>query len=571
MTSKWEVLDYEYLDRNGMPRKVFDPHAGQLPFMEDPAQYLCATCGRRMGKTSATGNEFLPEAVVTKLIATTLLDEGRRREFWSVGPTYSDAEKPFRVFWNKCKALGIEFDKPGSYYSPGTSSPMVVSLWDGAFIYQAKSATNPDTLVGEALSGVHMEEAAKQKEVVWKQMVMPSLGDFGGWAKFTTTPEGKNWYYDLHMKALQPSNLNWNAHRIPSWRNPYVYTETGRLILKGELPRDTPIPHSEHTVDAHVKRLMFLMAENPGYTSFEIAQMENMCIDAQILQLANDLTIPEFNQEIAAEFTDFVGKVFKEWDEDIHVREIQFNPDWETIAAVDYGYRNPNVWLLIQIGPFGEINIIDELYQSDLTPQDFAHEILRRGLCPDNLTYFYPDPAAPEATATLEQVFRQQGKRARAQGHTGGELDNRLNLIRFCLKDRMIDREMSAPLWRVDGVTKDVRRPRLMVDPKCLKFIFEFGEYRYPKAKNEEVETSTQRYDSPMKLNDHTPEALGRFLGSRYFSVSAQYGGGTRITRGQFVRALGKHDSHPGGLGDMPSGIPVRRTPGKRRGGWAQR
>ncbi|AZS12542.1 terminase [Mycobacterium phage DrLupo] len=547
--SKWTYLDAEVLPdkRRGGFKRVFEPHSGQLEFMEDDAQYLCATCGRRMGKSHAVAHEFIPEALITKEMATTLLEEGKRREFWTVGPNYSDAEKPFRVFWNKCRALGIPFDKPGTYFDI-KGGDMTVSLWDGAFIYSAKSSAVPERLVGEGLAGVHMEEAAKQKEVVWKQMIMPSLMDFGGWAKFTTTPEGKNWYYDLHQKALRPSTLNWSAHRIPSWRNPHVYREP--------------------TVDAHVKRLMYLMAENPGLTSFEIIKDAGLIIDSGVAQMANDLTIPEFQQEIAAEFTDFVGKVFKEFDEESHVRELVFNPsqDWETVAAVDYGYRNPNVWLLIQIGPWGEINVVDELYQADLTPTEFANEILRRGLCPDSLHSFYADPASPEASRTLETIFRQHGKRARSRPHTGGDIDNRLNLIRFALKDRIVDTEMSAPQWFQAGQSQDVRRPRMMISTRCPKTIFEFGEYRYPKTKDEQTETSTKRYETPMKLNDHTPEALGRFLGGMYHAVAAQMGGGTRVTRGQFMRSLGRKAT-PGGYGETPAGIPTQRTP-KRRGTW---
>lgn len=554
--SKWAYLDQEVVPDpiHGGFNKIFDPHGGQLPLMEDDSQFICATCGRRMGKSSAVAHEIVCEAMHTKAMASILQAEGHRREFWSVGPKYSDSEKPFRVFYNKCKALGIPFDKPGTYYSPGTSSPMVVSLWDGAFIYQAKSSQDPDTLVGEGLSGVHMEEAAKQKEIVWTQMIMPSLSDFDGWAKFTTTPEGKNWYYDLHQKAMRPSNLGWSAYRIPSWKN------TG--YPKAVYPQPT--------VDAHVKRLMHLMVENPSLTSFEIIAAQGLIIDPKIAQLANDLTIPEFQQEIAAEFTDFVGKVFKEFDEDTHVRELSFNPAWQTVGAVDYGYRNPNVWLLIQIGLWGEINIIDELYQSDLTATEFANEILRRGLCPDTLTEFFPDPASPGDTRILETIFRQNGKRARARPHTGGDIDNRLNLIRFAFKDRITDHELSAPDWYKPGVSQDVRRPRMMVGTRCPKTIFECSEYRYPKTKDEQTETSTKRYETPMKLNDHTPEAIGRFLAGKYHSAAAQYGSGTRISKGQFFRGLGAKSAHPGGYGENPAGIAAQRTP-KRRGTWAGR
>lgn len=486
-------------------------------------------------------------------MASYLKSEGKRHEYWSVGPKYSDAEKPFRVFWNICRKLEIPFDKPGSYYSP-SNGEMTVSLWDGAFIYSAKSAQYPDTLVGEALSGVHMEEAAKQKEFVWTQMIMPSLSDFRGWAKFTTTPEGKNWYYRLHMDALKPSKENWSAHRIPSWKNPHVFHET--------------------TIDSDVKRLMALMDDNPGFTSFEIIRAEGLTIDSEIAQMANDLTLPMFQQEVAAEFTDFVGKVFKDFDEETHTRRLPYNPNWETVAAVDYGYRNPNVWLLIQIGPWGEINVIDELYQRDLAPDEFAREILRRGLLPDTCSAFYPDPASPGDTATLTNIFRRAGKSVRPQAHTGGELNDRLNLIRLAIRDRITDSEMSGPQWTSHPARPDQRRPRLMVSTNCPMTIYEMSEYRYPEKKDEAQEDSVKRFDLPMKKDDHTPEALGRFLAGKYHSAASQYGGGTRISTARFLNNLGGKQYNPdpaagGGYGSDPAGIPnIGKT--KLRGTWKQ-
>lgn len=554
--NKWEVLDAEYEDTSVKPsrtRKVMDPHAAQLEMMEDAERYVVNTCGRRLGKSFAIGHEFLPPALLAKKMATYLKSEGKRHEYWSVGPKYSDSEKPFRVFYNLCKRLEIPFDKPGTYYST-SSGDMTVSLWDGAFIYSAKSAQYPDTLVGEALSGVHMEEAAKQKQSVWTQMIMPSLSDFKGWAKFTSTPEGKNWYYKLHMDALKPGNLGWNAHRIPSWRNPHVFHET--------------------TVDADVRRLMHLMEENPGFTSFEIIKIEGLTIDSEIAQMANDLTIPMFQQEVAAEFTDFVGKVFKEFDEETHVRLLPYNPNWETVAAVDYGYRNPNVWLLIQIGPWGEINVIEELYQSDLAPDEFAREILRRGLLPDSCTEFFPDPASPGDTATLENIFRRAGKRVKARAHTGGELNNRLNLIRLAFRDRITDSELSGPQWTTHPARPDQRRPRMMVSTRCPMTIYECSEYRYPEKRDEQQETSIKRFDLPMKKDDHTPEAIGRFLAGKYHSAAQQYGGGTRVTTARFLNGLGSRQYAPqgmagGGYDASPAGIPTITTE-QRRGTWKQ-
>ena len=551
LVNKWSVLDKEYVDpETGHTQRVFDPHPAQLEMMEDPARFLVASCGRRLGKSKMVASEFLPEVALTRKMATWLRSEGKRREFWTVGPEYTDAEKPFRVFWNLCRKLEIPMDKPGSYYSLA-SKEMTVSLWNGTFIYRGKSAKYPDQLVGEALSGVHIEEAAKLKESVWTQMLMPSLADFKGWAKFTSTPEGKNWFYQLYIDSIRANNLGWSGHRIPSWRNPYVYHEP--------------------TVDRDVKTMLQTMVERPDLSSFEVIKQLNLTVDSEIAMQANNLTIPMFQQEIAADFTDFVGKVFKEFDEETHTRPLPFNPNWETIAAVDYGYRNPNVWLLIQIGPWGEINVVDELYQENLAPDEFAQEILRRGLCPDIATEFYPDPASPGDTKVLEGIFRRNGKRIRARPHTGGKLDNRLNLIRLAFKNRVTDTELNAPRWTSDPPQKDLTRPQLMISTRCTHTIYEMSEYRYPATKNELVETSTARYELPMKKDDHTPEALGRFLAGKFHSMAAQHGGGARVSQAKFLNGLGSKRDHPGGYDSSPAGIHDSRTSRRIHTGLGQR
>lgn len=540
--SKWTILDSEYQDDTGQMRRVFEPHDAQLRVMEDASRMKVLPCGRRLGKSNMEAHELIPYAFLAKQRANWLKAEGKRMEYWIVGPEYADSEKAFRVFYDKCSKLGMPFDKPGTYYSIQTGD-MIVSLWDGAFILQGKSENRPNSLIGEALSGVILDEAAKMKQNTWDQLLRPTLADFGGWAIFTSTPEGKNWFHKLYMDSIQPNNEGWNGFRIPSWKNPYVFRSP--------------------TEDSHVKRMMNVMNEHPEKTSFEIIREEQLIIDPEIAQMANDLTIPMFQQEVAADFTDFVGKVFKEFDEETHTRLIRFNPAWETVAAVDYGYRNPSVWLLIQIGPWGEINVVDELYQDNLSPEEFAHEILRRQLLPDSCTEFFPDPASPGDTATLTNVFRKAGKRVQSRPHTGGELSNRLNLIRLALKNRVTDTELSSPQWKSHPTAQDRMRPRLMISTKCPNMIYEMGQYRYPEKRDEQIESSTKRFELPMKKDDHTPEALGRFLAGRYYDVSRQMGGGTKVSHAKFLRGLGKEKDY----GNDPAGIGQRHT-GKIRGTW---
>lgn len=498
---KWKVLD----------QIGWKPHKGQLLISESTARHRVASCGRRFGKSDIGGHELVPEALLTYLLKDRLQEEMKRREFWIVGPEYSDSEKEFRVVWNELNRLEVPFDKPGSYNDP-IGGNMHISLWDGAFQVHAKSAKYPSTLVGEGLSGVIMAEAAKMKSLVWTKYIRPTLADFGGWSLHTSTPEGKNHFYDLWNLGRDPGNPDWASFRMPSWVNPYVFKKPTKL-------KHVRMLQSLMTSDAIFELLAERAAEG---LDDQVNVLKALCkkyelmIDDEILDLMAGTSTPSFNQEIAADFTDFVGRVFKEFDEEIHVGDLRWE-NWPTFAAVDYGYRNPNVWLVIQVGPWGEINVVRELYVREYTTQEFADEIKARNLHKGVLA-IYPDPASPGDSNVLSDALGIPWR-----GGTGGELNHRLDAIRRALKERNthVSREL-----RSDNVHYD-RRPQIMWDRSCTMSIYEMNEYRYP---DEKEYNSVPGQEKPLKKDDHSPEALGRFF-EGHFSTPQEDAGPARVTR----------------------------------------
>lgn len=497
------------------PNVNWQPNPAQLTVAESHCRYKLLAGGRRLGKDYLGGTDkLLPEVLFTKPLASTLLSEGRKRIFWIVGPSYQESEKTFRVIWNWCKRLEIPMDK-GSFYSPEIGL-MQIKLWDSTLEIIAKSAQVPERLVGEGLSGVILCEAAKMRNIIWPKYLQPTLGDFGGWAYFGSTPEGKNWFYDLWRHAQDPYNVDWQSWRMPSWINPWVYTVTGRDYVKRGLTGKLVVPPHELTSERDVYKCMDLMRQT-NTSAHKLMSQYHFQIDEEILGRLNDLPPELFLQEIGADFTEFVGRVFKEFDEEVHVTDLSYNPGWDTYAAVDYGFNNPNVWLLIQVGRWGEINVLDEIYETGLDPEDFADEIRWRGLNPANLKYIFADPADPGASKILEKKLN-----VRSMGSTGGELNNRLNWIRKFLREPRVTVDDPYHDISLDGVTVGTARPRLLFDRKCKHTIEDMLNYRYPE-KRDDRETSNKRFDLPMKKDDHGPEALGRFCAG-YFGQFGRKG-----------------------------------------------
>lgn len=410
-------------------------------------------------------------------------------EYWIVGPEYSDAEKEFRVLHDTMKRLDMPFDRPGTYNDP-LGGNMHISLWGGRYQVHAKSAKHPETLVGEGLHGVILAEAAKLKERVWTKYIRPTLADFSGWSLMTSTPEGKNWFYRMWQAGQDPYNPDWASWRRPSWMNPHVYqSATEQEDVDFALEHFTQ--HNEWPPSAGDLR-----------------------IDAEVWSLMRDLSVEMFNQEIGAKFTDFVGRVFKSFDEELHVKPLAFDPAWQTFGAVDYGYTNPSVWLLLQVSPWGEINILDEIYEPGLSPDEFASEIVRRGLAPSGLQAFYPDPASPGDTKILERKLKVRGR-----PNTGGEIKHRVDAIRVALKPW----PAHAPM-----------RPKLLIDPRCKGLIKDMNDYRYPETRDQQDKNAPE---NPMKKDDHGPEALGRFFAGHMGTPAQGARARARSTEARITRA----------------------------------
>ena len=416
---------------------------------------VCA--GRRTGKSTLGGHELTVRALQARLRYNELEPFGRRSEHWIIGPEYSDAEKEFRVLWNDALALELPLDHPGSYFDPNGGN-MRLSLWGGRFLVQAKSAKYPATLVGEALEGVVLAEAAKLKPSVWTKYIRPTLADYRGWALFSSTPEGKNWFYEQWQRG-QRGDANWWSVRMPSWTNNILFPQ-GRY-------------------------------------------------DPEITDMEAEMTEEKFNQEIGADFTEYVGRVFKDFDEEIHVGHHFYNPNLPVYLATDYGYSNPTVVLFIQTDVWDNVYVIGEYYHQHKTIDEVAQEIWvhpRLGSLVRVARDLYPDPEDPGLSQVLSNAWKVD-----IHSGTGGLIKDRVDMIRRGLK--------IGPEYLIHGHPE--RAPSLFFDHSCINTIREMQDYRYPEVKDELTQDPKE---NPLKKDDHCPEALGRFYKGHFSRQYEQQG-----------------------------------------------
>lgn len=430
------------------------PHAGQRDLHQHRGRFKVVRCGRRWGKTMFGAHDMATRA----LIASPYL--ARRGVLaptmgWVVGPNYTDTEKEFRIIYDDLRKLGL--DKTAiRFVNNGASGDMHLKLSNGAEII-GKSAQHPEKLVGEGLDWVLMVEAGRHKRKTWSEYLRPALSDKRGEAVFSGVPEGPtstSLLYHMYERGQSGRFPAWHSWKRPSWTNDIVFP----------LGREDP----------------------------------------EIMEAEADLTVDEFNRQYGAEFADKTGVVMKEYDEDVHLGDFDYDPSWATYMAVDYGFTNPFVVLFIQVGPFGDIRVLREFRRTQLDTVEVCRDLNHEypGLVRVS-SMLYPDPAEPDDTRTMQRELRIP-----ANKNTGGEIKHRLSLIRRSMKVANQHLPVGDP----------ERRPRLMIDrTHCQTLLWEMREgYRWPEKKSETRSDS----ENPLDKDNHGVEALGRFFRG-YFGKGA--------------------------------------------------
>jgi len=170
---------------------------GQVEIANDTSRFKVVVCGRRYGKTTLGVWLCLRTSLVGGLT-------------WWVAPTYPIA----MIGWRMLKKIAAQI--PGAVIREGDRE---VHLPGGGVVV-IKSADNPDSLRGEGLDGVVLDEVGQIKQIAWTEALRPALADHQGWALFIGTPKGRNWLWDIFRRAqIAP---NWRAWRKPTSDNPHI-------------------------------------------------------------------------------------------------------------------------------------------------------------------------------------------------------------------------------------------------------------------------------------------------------------------------------------------------------------
>lgn len=408
----------------------YDPHRFQVRAHRLGHRFVAATAGVRGGKTRWGAAEFVRRIArdMRDKAGRRVVGTGRRRRarlhYWVVSPTSDLLKEPIRYLFESIPSAWIE-----RFYHDDNS------LWlKGDILIEFKSADRPETLVSVGLDGIWIDEGPRLKADAWRGQLRSRLTDQNGWCIATGSPMGRNWFYTDFVLRAQADPEHYAA---VSWR----------------------------TVD-----------------NDKIANIREEAESAK-----RDLPARYYKRDYEASFDAFVGLVFEEWDERVHVvtpEQLRFEygydiigeaqnphgrrPFKRVIAGQDWGFTKPGALVVV-----GEISTDDYL-------------VLDESYAPGRIVF---DRALREGTWVAEAIrLRNQWGISQIMCDNA-EPRSIFDYQRAGLPALPADKDVATGLRKVNELFHPVERPgrpsrpRIRILANCKNLIREAQNYQWAQVK----------------------------------------------------------------------------------------
>lgn len=188
--------------RKATVRIPWTPHSGQRKIIDSDARFKVVGCGRRWGKTELCARESLrrlgdPETLV-----------------WWCAPTYDIADIGFEL----CESI---FPRPLVEGEPKRTKPKEIELVNGSRI-SFRSADREDSLRGEGIDLLILDEAAMIPERAWTNELRPTLSDTLGDMIAISTPKTRNWFFRWFERGNSSEHSAVESWQSSTYENPHV-------------------------------------------------------------------------------------------------------------------------------------------------------------------------------------------------------------------------------------------------------------------------------------------------------------------------------------------------------------
>lgn len=253
---------------------AYQPHPGQRRFHDRSERIRVVVAGRRWGKDVSALAELVRLATACATSPDRVETLSPRVHCWIVAPTWAHTNLPWR--WLR----GL----PRDLVTRINETTRTIELTNDVVI-ECKTAERPDDLVGAGLDVVVLLEAGLIASSAWDVGIRPMLASPGRWgmALVSGTPRGRsNWFFRLYRDGQNENVPDVWSMQAPTWDSPLI-------------------------------------------------------APAEIESMRNSMPSRVFQQEIAAEFVDGEGAVFRGIQQCIQPPR---KPKGVTIVGIDWGMRD---------------------------------------------------------------------------------------------------------------------------------------------------------------------------------------------------------------------------------------
>ena len=348
----------------------------------------------------AGGEQAGKSMVASKYLVARLFENDEPGLFWLVAADYERTRAEFEYLVEDFGSMGL-LKEASKRVDPGR-----IILADGTRI-ETKSAKDPRTLAMRAPNGIIGCEAS-QLDLETFHRLRGRCAPKRGWLFLSGTFEGSlGWYPQMVQSWQSSSSSDEVSFSLPSYSNEHLYPG-GR--------------------------------EDP-----EILALEKVSSDDFFLERIEGIPSPP------------QGMVFTEIRPDIHIQNVEYEPDIPVHIWIDPGYAEAYACEIVQVVN-DQIRVIDEIYERDLITDEII-EIAQSKIWWKDARFGVIDVAGyqHQAMAAPAEVWMEK---------TGIYFDSQ--------KIRINDgTERLKAFLKTDPVEQ--REPRIVFNPKCEGILSEFG------------------------------------------------------------------------------------------------
>lgn len=388
-------------------------------------RFRVLVAGRRFGKTYLAITELCRAAW------------GKGKVAWYVAPTYRQAK---RIAWTPLKEITRPF-----WATKPNESDLTIQLTSGGTI-SLRGADNYDSLRGEGLDFVTLDEYASMKPQAWVEVLRPALADRKGRALFIGTPKGLNHFHDLFQEA--------------------------------------------HT--------------NPEWAAFQFTTVEGGNVSADELASAASMTDERtYRQEFQASFENLgAGLVYYAFDRTSNVQPVSYRPEESLFSAIDFNV-NPMCSVIGQT--VGErVHVLQELALPGSNTWQMCREFLRRL---ESWVERYGGPVEVDVYGDASGNSRNSSADQSDWEIIRRELGRAARLVRPHFH---VPRQNPSVKMRVNTMNGKLCNQRgerkLIVHPECKQLIKDFERVSWAMDSNGNLLGDIDKAD-PMRT--HVSDALG--------------------------------------------------------------